>query len=316
MRANEFVANKIYQESKLFEDELSDFFQIEEIRVEGEKKFRLKFGPDDTEGELFDTRRDAQQAKREQIKLARQAGDFPKDFKSLKGRIKQAVGFLNKFGWLTFIFAVIDGIVETSEIVQYSRLYHRKLKELNVCDLDYNIQNLSIEKQNQLKPYISKISEEITNGIISVLTTILASLTAFYAATVWIRPVLIGLGVGGLILNIIIYGSVSGAMYALHRVTNHPRFYSAVNGRMYNALRPTLASEWWVKKACNDDFVNLGARQIQESTQIDSSIDSSMEGILKEIESDPKIQEYAREAEQNKQKGLPRFHWAKRNATP
>ena len=81
MRANEFVANKIYQESKLFEDELSDFFQIEEIRVEGEKKFRLKYGPDDTEGELFDTRREAQKAKREQIKLARQAGDFPEDFK-------------------------------------------------------------------------------------------------------------------------------------------------------------------------------------------------------------------------------------------
>jgi hypothetical protein len=176
MRANEFVANKIYQESKLFEDELSDFFQIEEIRVEGEKKFRLKYGPDDTEGELFDTRREAQQAKREQIKLARQvgrkklAGDNP-DF--LKKVYK---GFPGWFNLLLLISAIVD-ISQYKGRVKDLYTYLRHGSSLctdgnigSVMAKDYCAKRYAKNASFQLATIAVGVLEAATIGVVAAVT--------------------------------------------------------------------------------------------------------------------------------------------------
>jgi hypothetical protein len=306
MRANEFVANKIYQESKLFEDELSDFFQIEEIRVEGEKKFRLKFGPDDTEGELFDTRREAQKAKREQIKLARQAGNSNKKF-TIRKMIKWPLETLgNALKWSTWatIITILQGSASIKQALDTFEAYHEFLRTTDICDKEYKIRNLTRPQRKLVQDYVTDVANEITDGITTTLALALTGATMLTHAGK-LMAIVPGPGwVGALALT------VGGPLfiYVLERFLEHNGTLKALRKWITTSfVNPMFTDSRYIKRVCDDRLPNWEVLPIvknipgvNESQSIDANeAEAELMSIWDEIAKDPKIQKYIQEWERN-----------------
>jgi len=233
MRANEFVANKIYQESKLFEDDLSDFFQIEEIRVEGEKKFRLKFGPDDTEGELFDTRREAQQAKREQIRLARNAKNKFKQIGDDPNFLKRV--YKGSKVWLLILGATGAFIDWTEYSGRLKDMYTYLKFGTNLCQPGGRIGSI-MASDTCAMAYAKNCSFALTNIFVSLLEAVAAgslALGTFLAMAKWGKA--IPIPIARLAVIIVWLGTEAGfiAIQTLLSEKWQARWVSAVDEWLY-----------------------------------------------------------------------------------
>ena len=309
MRANEFVADKLILESLLTEE----FSVIKLTPGYGEG-----FGVFDAEGKLvreFSNEADAKKfMDQKNAELRSTGGDAGKPgeekpnkkftIEKLKKWPLEIFKYAAKWSTWATLITIIQGVPSTLQALDTFEAYHEFLRTTDICDKEYKIRNLPFAQRKLVQDYVTDVSNELTDGILTTLTLALtvATIVANAGKLIALIP---GPGwVGGLLLTI---GTPILYVIIERFLENNSTAKTIRKWITRTFVNPMFTDSRYIKRVCDDRLPNWeqlplvkNIPGVNESQSIaDNEVEAEFMSIWNDVAQDPRIQKYIKEWERN-----------------
>jgi len=323
MRSYEFVADRLIVESLLLEQNYEEIFRIVKSKDLETKKiiWTLYHGVDDPHGEMFDNKRAAKQAQSRLINSAKKAAAQAARA-ATESALQRFINWpLKIFGrvakWLTFraLVTVVAVGEEGLQLNNAIQKYENWIKSTEVCSNKSLKYDITLIDRERAQKHATEISNEITDGIWTVLLLASVGTAAMLTALKLLKFIpgpqqLVTLGA---------WIGAGGILWALERFLENDKTFPAIRNFIHRRFTgPYLLDKKYIERVCQDKVFDpaniidtIPGINLNEGQDFNFEFDNDPEAlqiaqevglidIWNEVLQDPKMQEYIKEAERKK----------------